>query len=66
MCSSDLMSFTRVLWAGLYRFVLFAEVPSLWTWAGAAAIIGATTHIVRRDAILQRASGGGGYPPAMN
>ena len=64
--SLEPFTYVRLLWAAIIGYFVFAEFPGPWTWAGAAVIIGATTYIVRREAILQRASGGGGYPPAMN
>jgi len=50
------MSFTRILWAGLYGFVFFSEVPSLWTWAGAAMIIAAVFYLAHAESRAHRSS----------
>ena len=43
--------FTRMIWAALIGFVLFAEFPDLWTWVGGAVIVVGTTYIARREAV---------------
>jgi drug/metabolite transporter (DMT)-like permease len=43
--------FTRMIWAALIGFVLFAEFPDLWTWIGGAVIVVGTTYIARREAV---------------
>ncbi len=42
--------FTRLLWTSLLGFVIFAEVPSLWTIAGGAVIFGSAAYIAYREA----------------
>jgi drug/metabolite transporter (DMT)-like permease len=51
------MSFTRILWAELYGFVFFAEVPSLWTWAGATMIIAAVFYLAHIESKANRVTG---------
>lgn len=46
--------YTRLIFSGLFGFLLFAEVPDLWTLAGAAVVIGSTLYIARREADLGR------------
>jgi drug/metabolite transporter (DMT)-like permease len=41
--------FTRLIWASLIGYVLFAEIPVIWTWTGAAVIIASTTLLVRSE-----------------
>lgn len=41
--------FTRLVWAALFGYLAFAEVPDQWTWIGAAMIVGATTYIAHRE-----------------
>jgi len=53
--------YARLLFATLFGFALFSEIPDLWTAAGAAVIIGSTVYIARREARLGRPGGG---PPA--
>jgi drug/metabolite transporter (DMT)-like permease len=47
--------FLRLIWAAALGFVVFAEVPDVWTWIGGSLIFGATTHIAFREARLKRA-----------
>ncbi len=42
--------FTRLIWASVIGFVVFAEIPDLWTWAGGAVIFASTTYIAFREA----------------
>jgi drug/metabolite transporter (DMT)-like permease len=50
------LDFTRVISAGIMGFFLFAELPDLWGVAGAITIMCACGYIVRRDAMLRKAS----------
>jgi drug/metabolite transporter (DMT)-like permease len=43
------LDFTRLLWAGLFGFVFFAEFPDLWTWVGAGIIIASTIVFLYRE-----------------
>ncbi|MEQ8967348.1 MAG: DMT family transporter [Azospirillaceae bacterium] len=47
--------YSRLIFATLAGLVIFAEVPDLWTFAGAAVIVGSTLYIARREARLARA-----------
>jgi len=46
--------YLRLLLAGILGVVLFDEVPTAWTWVGAAMIVGATLYIALREARLAR------------
>lgn len=46
---SEPLTFTRMVWATIFGYVAFSEVPDPWTWAGAATIIAATTTISYRE-----------------
>ncbi|NQV57612.1 MAG: DMT family transporter [Rhodospirillales bacterium] len=46
--------FTRLIWAALIGYFAFSEFPGVWTWIGAAIIVGATSYILRRESKLQR------------
>jgi len=46
--------YVRLIYAGLIGFVLFAEVPDLWSLLGAACIIGSTFYIGRHEDRLAR------------
>lgn len=47
--------FTRLIWAGAIGFIVFAEIPELWTWVGGSLIFASTTYIAFREARLKRA-----------
>ena len=44
----------RLIYAALLGFLLFSEIPSLWTVAGAAIIVGSTYYIARAEARGER------------
>jgi drug/metabolite transporter (DMT)-like permease len=54
--------FTRMIWATLFGFIAFSEVPDAWTWAGAATIIVATTVIAQRERLARRAARAAAVP----
>ena len=39
------VDFMRLLWASLFGFIIFAEIPDVWTWIGGAVIFAATTYV---------------------
>lgn len=41
-------NFTRLIWATLLGWVLFAELPDIWTWVGGTLIFAASVFIARR------------------
>ena len=48
------VEFSKLIWAAMLGFLLFAEVPDMYTWLGAFLIFGSTTYIGLREAYLQR------------
>jgi len=46
--------FTRLIWASVIGFLVFREVPELWTWIGGLIIFTSTTYIAYREARLKR------------
>ena len=46
--------FTRLPISALLAFLLFAEVPTIWTWIGGAIIFASTFYIARREAQVAR------------
>ena len=42
--------FMRLIWASLLGFIVFAEVPDVWTWIGGSVIFGSATYIAFREA----------------
>jgi drug/metabolite transporter (DMT)-like permease len=47
--------FTRLPMVALLAYLVFGEVPDLWTWVGGAVIVGATVYIARREAQIAAA-----------
>ena len=41
-------NFTRLIWASVLGWILFAEVPDIWTWIGGTIIFAASVFIARR------------------
>ena len=46
--------FSRLVWAGLLGWWMFAEVPDGWTWLGSLMIVASTGYIALREAHLAR------------
>ena len=46
-------TFTRLIWAALIGYVVFAEIPDRWTWAGGALIFVAVSYIALRERVLK-------------
>ncbi|MCB1431709.1 MAG: DMT family transporter [Alphaproteobacteria bacterium] len=42
-------SYSSLVWATLYGFVVWGDWPDMWTWAGAALIIGSGLYIYHRE-----------------
>jgi drug/metabolite transporter (DMT)-like permease len=55
--TSVVMSFDygRLPFVALIAWLVFGEVPDLWTWVGAAVIVGASAYIAHREAANARA-----------
>lgn len=49
-----IFDFLRLPFVAAMAFVMFGEVVDIWTWAGAALIIGSALYIARREAVLAR------------
>ncbi len=47
-----IFDYMRLPLIALFAFVLYGEVPLIWTWIGAAIIAGSAIYIVRREAVL--------------
>ena len=40
-------NFTRLIWAALFGYIFFAEIPDLWTWFGGTVIFSASVWLTR-------------------
>jgi len=54
------VDFSKLIWAAALGFVIFGEVPDLWTWVGGAMIFAAATYIGIRESRLKKQ---GALPP---
>jgi drug/metabolite transporter (DMT)-like permease len=43
------IDFTKLVWASLLGFVVFAEIPDLWTWVGGATIFAAAFYVAATE-----------------
>jgi drug/metabolite transporter (DMT)-like permease len=50
------VTFTRLIWAALLGYLIFAEYPDYWTWIGGIMIIAATSYISHRQSSAKKAS----------
>ncbi len=48
------VDYTRLVFSGVLAYLVFSEVPDLWTLAGAALIVGSTGYIALREAQMGR------------
>lgn len=48
------VTFARLIWAAIFGYIFFSEVPVLWTWAGSAVIIAGAIYLARIEAIQSR------------
>ncbi|MCK6449894.1 MAG: DMT family transporter [Alphaproteobacteria bacterium] len=48
------LDYMRLPAVALFAYAMFAEVPTVWTWAGAGVIILASTYIAQREMRLRR------------
>ena len=47
--------FFKLLWAALFGYLLFGELPDAFVWVGAAIVVGATSYLAFREAQVARA-----------
>ena len=48
------VDFTKLIWAALLGFLVFGEIPEIFTWIGGGMIFASTTYIVIRESRLKR------------
>jgi drug/metabolite transporter (DMT)-like permease len=44
-------SYSQLLWVGILGFVIFGEVPDIWTITGAAFIVGSGLYTAHRERV---------------
>ena len=49
------VDYTRLVWASVIGYLVFSEVPDVWTWVGGTIIFSSTTYIAYREAVIRRA-----------
>ncbi len=54
--------FLELVWSAIVGFLIWTDVPPVWTFAGAAVIFASTTYIARREAIAERRAAPAGSP----
>ena len=59
------LDFMRLVWATLLGFLLFAEIPDIWTWIGGTMIFAAAVYIAYRESQLKKGQPDGEPPPVQ-
>ncbi|WP_323797323.1 DMT family transporter [Nisaea sp.] len=52
------IKFVQLVWSALIGFAIFGEVPEIFTWIGAAIIVGSISYIAHREAVARRKRAG--------
>ena len=52
------LAYTRLILIAIGAYILFDEVPDVYTWIGGAVIIGSALYIARREQLLKQQRGG--------
>lgn len=50
------IEYVRLVYAAALGFLIFTEIPDLWTWTGSAIIVASTVYIARHEAAAKRTS----------
>ena len=50
-------NFTRLIWAAMFGYLFFAQVPDLWTWVGGSLIFLASIWLTRIGAARGKKGG---------
>ncbi len=48
------VQYTLIVWGTFYGFVVFGQLPDIWTWAGAAIIVATGLYTLRREYLASR------------
>jgi len=52
------LEFTKLIWAAFLGYVMFTEIPDIWTWIGGAVIFVSSTYIAFRERQAEAKGGG--------
>ena len=47
------LDFTKLIWAAIIGYLVFSEIPSVWTWLGGIMIFGAVTYIAIQESRIR-------------
>ena len=48
------LQFTKLIWLSMIGYLIFAEMPDLWTWVGAIIIFISVMYITYREAFVKK------------
>ena len=48
------LQFTNLIWLSFIGYVLFSEIPNMWTWSGGIIIFSAVIYIMLRETIVKK------------
>ena len=48
------LQFTNLIWLSLIGYILFSEIPNIWTWSGGIIIFSAVIYIVFRETVVKK------------
>ncbi len=60
-----LFGYTRIVWSSSLGFLVFSDLPDLWTLAGGAIIIASGIYILHRERVRGGAGATAAGPPAV-
>ncbi len=55
------LDFTKLIWSAIIGYLVFAEIPDVWTWVGGTVIFSAVIYIAYREKHVR--AGGDAYEP---
>jgi len=56
------VQYTLLLWGTMYGFLVFHQLPDLWTWVGALIVVATGIYTLHRERLAARAASGGEAP----
>ena len=48
------VEFTRMIWAAIFGYCFFEEIPDVFTWFGSVLIFGSTAYIAVRESTINK------------